>query len=170
MIRLCRIIGEFSDVLYCWFKSIFPVTHARIHGVRGTVGARREGRRGDLNMRREDSLLQTSLEELEPDLQRFVTFCRIDKNLTQRVAHRHYLNIKNLYRTLNYRITKQALRQYLLNKKTTLAVKTYANILCSMKRYFRDYIGSTIADSFEFPKIGFSPKIVPSKQQLQKHL
>jgi hypothetical protein len=31
-----------------------------------------------LNLRREDSLLQTSLNELEHDLKRFVTFCRID--------------------------------------------------------------------------------------------
>jgi integrase len=124
-------------------------------------------RRGDLNMRRGDSLLQTSLEDLEQDLKRFETFCRIDKNISALVTHRHCLNIRNLYQTLNYCITKQALRQYLLDKKITLAVKTYANILCSMKRYFRTYQGSNIADSFEFPKIGFSPTVVPSKQQLQ---
>jgi integrase len=141
------------------------VTRVDTNHETGKIGL--EGRRGDLNLRREASLLQTSLSALEPDLKLFETFCRIDKNISSLVAHRHCLNIRSLYRTLDYRITKHALRQYLLDKKTILAVKTYANILCSMKRYFRDYLGSSIVDSFEFPKIGFTPRIVPSKKQLQ---
>jgi len=44
----------------------------------------------------------------------------------------------------------------------------YRNMLKCLKVFFREYVGSNIMDSFKYPSIPYKPKIIPSKEQLQK--
>jgi integrase len=46
---------------------------------------------------------------------------------------------------------------------------TYANQIKTLRRFFRDFLNKGhLVHSFKFPSIGYTPKIVPSKTQLQQ--
>jgi hypothetical protein len=111
--------------------------------------------------------LSVSLDKIDDELIRFRDFCRVDKNLVEYVAYRHTPNIRKFLQIYNRQITIDNIREYLLNLKRTRKLRAYSNILCSFKRYFRDYKNTEMVNSFEFPKIGEEPKIVPSKEQLK---
>jgi integrase len=65
------------------------------------------------------------------------------------------------------KITINEIRSYLKIIKDEKASKTYSNILCSLKRYIRDFKQSSMMKSFEFPNIIQQPTTVPSKTELQ---
>jgi integrase len=65
------------------------------------------------------------------------------------------------------KITKTELRHYLKSIKTSMAPSTYKNILASLKRFFRDFLGmKDLVESFRFPEQGFKPIEVPTKEDL----
>ena len=83
-------------------------------------------------------------------------------------VYRHILKIRTLARVLkkNLReVSEEEPRSYLSQVKSKSRPKYYANHLCSIKRFFRDYLKTTITDSFEFPKILEQPLILPSKDE-----
>jgi len=64
-------------------------------------------------------------------------------------------------------ITKVELREYLKSIKTSMAPSTYKNILASLKRFYRDFLGmKDLVESFRFPEQGFKPITVPTKNDL----
>jgi len=79
--------------------------------------------------------------------------------------------IRHFYKFLNKKInqiTIEDVRRYLEFYRTTKAIKSYANLLCSLKRYFRDYLHKDyLVESFEFPNIEYIPPIAPSDNDLR---
>jgi integrase len=65
-------------------------------------------------------------------------------------------------------ISRSDLRSYLktyLSKHPT----TYANQIKTIRRFFRDFLNQGhLVQSFKLPSIGYTPKIVPSKTELQQ--
>jgi integrase len=87
--------------------------------------------------------------------------------LSQYTTYRHSLNIKNFLTHVDEKITIDEIRRYLKTIKDGKAPKTYCNILCSLKRYIRDFKQSSLMKSFEFPNITQEPTIVHSKTELR---
>jgi integrase len=63
--------------------------------------------------------------------------------------------------------TTQELREYLAEFKDANK-NTYANVLKSLRVYFRDFKRMDIADTFKFPKRSFQFKRIPSREELQR--
>jgi integrase len=64
-------------------------------------------------------------------------------------------------------VTIEDLRAYLKNVKISMAPSTYKNILASLKRFYRDFLGmKDLVESFKFPEQDFKPIKVPTKRDL----
>jgi len=91
--------------------------------------------------------------------------------LTESTAEVHARLIK---RFLNFvkkeprTVTREDIRQYLMGIKKSMAPSTYKNILASLKRFYRDFLGMQgLVETFKFPELSFKPIEVPSKTELQ---
>ncbi len=52
--------------------------------------------------------------------------------------------------------------------KESMAPSTYKNILASLKRFYRDFLGiQNLVNTFKFPELNFKPIKVPNKAELQ---
>ena len=107
----------------------------------------------------------------DPDLGKFASFCQVDLQLGERTVREHVWQIGRLLSSMGKdprAITREDVRSYL----ATFADKapaTRANVLKSMKIYFRDYIERPkVVETFRFPRQEFKPKRVPSRADLQK--
>jgi len=106
------------------------------------------------------------------DYNEFYTFLLVDKQLRQNTAKEHVRAIKHFWENANQHhiahITVSDIREYLsfyVKKKTR---KTYNNVLCSLRRYFRDYLKlSHLVGSFEFADIDYIPPIAPTDQEVR---
>jgi integrase len=104
-------------------------------------------------------------------LQAFHDYCIIDLQLQDVTACNHVRNVRRVIhhtRKFPQSISRSDLRSYLktyLSKHPT----TYANQIKTLRRFFRDFLNKGhLVHSFKFPSIGYTPKIVPSKTQLQQ--
>jgi integrase len=60
------------------------------------------------------------------------------------------------------------IRSYLSGLRASKKPKTYNDILCAIKRFFRDYLGSDVADSSEFVPVPQRPIVLPSQRELKR--
>jgi len=104
-------------------------------------------------------------------LSRFKEFCKIDLNHSERTIHGHWLLVKRFLKTTEKdptQVTSEDLRAYLSRFKTK-SPNTYANVLKSLKVFFRDFLKRPyVAESFKFPRRIYAPKTVPNKEDLQR--
>ncbi len=107
----------------------------------------------------------------DPRLKEFMEFCRVDLRLAPRTVHGHVWEIARFLRAFNKdlaTITREDIRSYLsgyLDKSPC----TYANVVKSLRVFFRDYVGrGDIIATFKLPRREFQPKHVPSRADLQR--
>jgi len=104
-------------------------------------------------------------------LSRFKEFCKIDLNHSVRTIHGHWLLVKRFLETIEKdpaQVTSDDLRAYLAQFKTK-SPNTYANVLKSLKIFFRDFLRMpNVVESFKFPRRIYAPKIIPDKEDLQR--
>jgi integrase len=107
----------------------------------------------------------------DPGLKEFMEFCRVDLRLAPRTVHGHVWEIARFLRAVDKdpaTITREDVRSYLsgfLDK----APATYANIVKSLRVFFRDYIGrDAVVATFKLPRREFQPKHIPSREDLQR--
>ena len=107
----------------------------------------------------------------DPDLGKFASFCQVDLQLAERTVREHVWQIGRFLRSVckdPKLITREDVRSYLA-MYADKAPATRANVLKSLKVYFRDYLGRPkVVETFRFPKQEFSPKQVPSRADLQR--
>lgn len=94
-----------------------------------------------------------------PNLSDFKDFCRVDLQLTEGTASLHARQIKKHLEAIRKEpkaVTKEDLRAYLMSIKENMAPSTYKNILASLKRYYRDFLGKQdLVETFKFPELNF---------------
>jgi len=105
-------------------------------------------------------------------LSKFKEFCEIDLQLMKRTVKEHVWQVRRFFKALNKapdEINDQDIREYLTPFKEK-SPATYANVLISLRRFFRDFIGKKeVIESFRLPDgPPIRPKIVPKKEQLQQ--
>jgi integrase len=107
----------------------------------------------------------------DPDLGNFASFCQVDLQLGERTVSEHVWQIGRLLNSMGKdpkAISREDVRSYLANFADK-APATRANVLKSLKIYFRDYLGRPkVVETFRFPRQEFKPKQVPSRADLQK--
>jgi len=103
-------------------------------------------------------------------LSEFNDYCRIDLNLSESTTCKHIREITNFLKTIDKEynhVTTDDVRKYLKTYKKK-SKHTYANIIKSFRRFYRDFLRyPSLVDSFKLPRIGYEPKILPSKKDLQ---
>jgi len=101
----------------------------------------------------------------------FKEFCRIDLNRSERTIEGHWLFAKGFLDVLDkdpMQVTQDDIRAYLARFKIKNP-NTYANVLKSLKVFFRDFLKMpNVVESFKFPRRIYTPKTVPSKEDLQR--
>jgi integrase len=128
-----------------------------------TENSRRPGQ--DLNPRR-----RLDRREVNEELCAFRSFLEVDQQLSDLTVKGHIREIKRLLKSLGKpaeETTTQELREYLAEFKDANK-NTYANVLKSLRVYFRDFKRMDIADTFKFPKRSFQFKRIPSREELQR--
>jgi len=106
--------------------------------------------------------------DIETRLREFARFLSVKKLLTDSVVIRHCNTIRGFLYEYDGIVSPNTIEAYLSEIKNTRVLKTYANHLCSMKRFVRDYLGLDWMDDYEFPDIPEKPLIVPSKKDIQR--
>ena len=102
----------------------------------------------------------------------FKEFCEVDLQLAKRTVGGHICLIRNFLdivcKDLN-QIEADDIREYLSDLKKRFEPKTYANNLCALKRFFRDFLKrGNLVESFRFPTIAGGVIIIPTKTELQR--
>jgi integrase len=101
----------------------------------------------------------------------FENFLTIDLQLRPRTVYRHKLEIRRYLRLTNHNpqsVSRNDVRQYLMRFKDAPS-NTYANVLKSLKVFYRDYLEMPyVVNSFRFPRKVFVPKVIPPKEALIK--
>jgi integrase len=64
--------------------------------------------------------------------------------------------------------TRNNLRDYILANYSDASPNTRANLIKGLRAFYKRFLGSPITDSFRYPAIPFTPKQVPSREQLAK--
>ena len=102
-------------------------------------------------------------------LNEFEKFCRVDLQLAERTTRDHVRQMRRFFKTVGGReLTKQTVREYLL-RFTGKSESTYANVLKSLKVFFRDFLGERwIVEGFRFPYRPIKPKIVPTREEIKR--
>ena len=105
-------------------------------------------------------------------LSKFKDFCKIDLNLSDRTIDDscgHLFQIRRFLESIDkypMQVTEDDIRTYLAQFKT-MSSSTYANVLKSLKVFFRDFLKMpNVVESFKFPKKTYSIKTVPTKDDL----
>ena len=101
----------------------------------------------------------------------FSNFLRIDRQLCDGTIYRHRYEINRLmifYKSDPRFLQRKDVRNYLL-KFNNRPANTYANVLKSLKVFYRDYLGmGNIVESFKFPNRPTKIVKVPPKEDLQE--
>jgi len=102
-------------------------------------------------------------------LERFKQFCTVDLSLSEVTAYDHLWQIKRFLKWLGDREpSTDMIRNYLAEFKDSSA-STRANILKAFRRFFRDFLGrGEIVATFKLPRREFKPKIVPTREELER--
>ena len=106
------------------------------------------------------------ISNIEEEIERFRQFLRLKKNLSRRTVKGHCNKIDRFLHSYHGVLSAQTVEALLSRVKEKRKPKTYANYLCSFKRYVRDFKGLSYMDDYEFPTIIEQPIIVPSKEEL----
>lgn len=104
-------------------------------------------------------------------LTKFKSFCEIDLRLSERTVDGHLWRARQFLAAIDKpvaQITSEDIRTYLaqtINKSQS----TQANVLKALKVFFRDFLRMpNVVESFKFPKQSWSPKPVPTKEDLRR--
>ena len=104
-------------------------------------------------------------------LDRFGNVCRVDRNLSERTVKDYSEQIRRFLATIKKpptEITADDIREY-LSKFQDRSPCTKANVLKAFRVFFRDFMKMPqVIESFKFPKRIYSPKTVPTKEDLKK--
>lgn len=64
------------------------------------------------------------------------------------------------------KVTKEDIVRYLASEKPMSRSK-HQNVVSALRVFFREYLGSTVAEGFQIPPVGPKPTKVPNKEELQ---
>lgn len=100
-----------------------------------------------------------------------MNYCLIDLQLSDTCAKHHRKVLTMIVGRLGKQVsdnTIEDIRSFLLWLKANRKIKTYADYLCVLKRFFRDYLKrGDLVESFQFPEIPYVPKKIHSKEDIQ---
>ena len=138
-------------------------------------------------IRREMAILE-ELKHLREELQRYKTergppreikgdvlaefgrFCEVDLRLGDLTVRGHASQIKRFLKSVGktpQEILEDDIRNYLATFKDS-AANTYANVLKSLRVFFRDFMRMDVTNGFKFPKAPIAPREIPTGEQLRK--
>jgi len=107
-------------------------------------------------------------------LSQFKEFCRIDRNLSERTVslnNGYPFQVRRFLKPISKhptQVTADDVRSF-LSKFQDRSASTKANILKALKIFFRDFMKMPwVVESFKFPKRTYTPKTVPSKEDLRR--
>lgn len=107
-------------------------------------------------------------------LSKFKEFCRIDRNLSERTVSENNgypFQVRRFLESVGKhpsQVTAEDVRSF-LSKFQDRSASTRAKILKALKVFFRDFLKMPwVVESFKFPKLTYTPKSVPSKEDLQR--
>lgn len=102
-------------------------------------------------------------------LEDFSLFAKVDLQLAKNTIITYRSSLSTFFSRIRNPITEDSIRVFLSDFIEDYPNKsTYSTMLKALKCYFKKYLKSEITDSFRFPKIPYSPKRVPTKEQLQE--
>ena len=105
-------------------------------------------------------------------LRKFELFCSVDLQLSPVTVKDHSDGISRVLKRMKKKyneVTKDDFREYLFKYKQDHAPATVAGVIKTLKVFYRDYLDCPgLVDSFKFPHIPYRPKIVPTKEELQR--
>ncbi len=107
-------------------------------------------------------------EDIPDELENFSRFLKLKKNLSRRTVQGHHNRIRRFLYSYNGKVSPATIEGYLTTIKEKWNIKTYANYLCSFRRYIRDFKKLDYVDDYEFPEISIEPIIIPTKEQIRK--
>jgi len=111
------------------------------------------------------------LENIEDLTERFKDFVLVDLKRGVKTTYEHVYYIRKFLRQLTKPIdmvSAEDIRQY-LKGLNGLSNATYKNTLGALKVFFRDFLGMPqVVASFKFPRQGFKPKRIFSREDLQR--
>jgi len=100
----------------------------------------------------------------------FKKFCEVDRRLKPRTIKEHLRKLGQLQGAVPKplcELTHDDLRDYLARFKDA-GPYHYANILKALRVFYIHFLGTDIAEGFKFPQFPFTPKQVPTPEQLRK--
>ena len=107
-------------------------------------------------------------------LSQFKEFCRIDRNLSERTVSENNgypFQVRRFLESIDKHPTQATavdVRSF-LSRFQDRSASTRANILKAFKVFFRDFMKMPwVVESFKFPKRIYTPKTVPSKEDLRR--
>lgn len=100
-------------------------------------------------------------------LREFKDYLIVDRQLEKGTVERHISELERLFKVSGFnplKATKSDIRNYLRTFKD-IPANTYANILKTLRIFYRDYLGRReVIEGFKFPNRPFKTTIVPSKK------
>jgi integrase len=101
----------------------------------------------------------------------FEDYLTVDRQLQRETVVRHLLELKRLFKNADFNpleATKSHIRGY-LSKFIGKPANTYANVLKTLKIFYRDYLGKgEVVEGFKFPAKSFNPPVAPSKEDIKR--
>jgi len=113
---------------------------------------------------------KTSIDDI---IENFRGMLKIDLDLAERTVKQHVSNIGEFLKFIEKspeEITKKGIRSWLKKYEENYSKATKANKIKSVRVFFREFVGSNIAEGFKIPRNGKKNNVkVPSKETLRKH-
>ena len=128
------------------------------------VAGQKEYVRGPYDLRIENSENKRIFDD-------FRNFLIVDRQLEEGTVQRHLLELRRLFESSGFdplKAKREDIRSYLLKFKGW-SPYSYANILKTLRIFYRDYLGRPeVVEGFRFPSSPLSAPSVPSKGELQR--
>jgi integrase len=103
-------------------------------------------------------------------LRKFEDYLSIDRQLSPGTVKRHMVEIRKLFKHASFNpfeASRENIREY-LKRFGSMSPYTYANVLKSLRIFYRDFLNRPEAVSgFRFPNRPFNPVRVPTRKDLQ---
>jgi integrase len=97
-------------------------------------------------------------------------FLKVDLQLKESTIEGHICRARKFLDALNTSLealTVQDIREY-LSTLSELNLSTYSNVVKSLRRFIRDFLGKTdLMKTFKLPYVEFQPKMIPTKEQIR---
>ena len=107
---------------------------------------------------------------IQSSLRNFWDFQVVDLQRAEKTAYEKVYYIRRFFKNVKLNpvdVKIEDIRQYL--KDLNCSKYVYKNLLGALKVFFRDFLNRPkLVESFRFPRPAFKPKIVPTKDELQK--